>query len=176
MLPGFLDWSQRFFDMGADVALRPCYRPGSDRSPRHRDGAATWVATAYPRAGSPAYAAPDANGRLQYDHLFEDRWAHNYRFYIRPYGRYDLIWRSFSQSSALFPQGLAQAIKDSRKPARPDPHAGGLDVVLDRTQPIEPPLILSSTRLDKPTIPGQPVPAGQDLGSDHRPAPGAGAG
>src|SRR5262249_4827126 len=46
-------------------------------------------------------------------------------------------------------------------PARPDPKAGALDVVIERVQPIEPPLILSSSRLDKPTIPGQPVPPGK---------------
>ena len=126
-----------------------------------KDAPLWWMATAYPRASSPAYAAPDEHGRLQYDHLFADRWAHNYRFYIRPYGRYDLIWRSFADSPQLFPAGLPAEVQDELKPAQPDPLAGGLDVVLDRTQPIEAPLILSSTRLDKPAQPGQPVPPGK---------------
>ncbi len=160
LLPGFLEWSQRFFDHGPDVLF------GEDGlgvvGPQGtKDAPLWWMATAYPRASSPAYAAPDEHGRLQYDHLFADRWAHNYRFYIRPYGRYDLIWRSFADSPQLFPAGLPAEVQDELKPAQPDPLAGGLDVVLDRTQPIEAPLILSSTRLDKPAQPGQPVPPGK---------------
>jgi hypothetical protein len=160
LLPGFLEWSQRFFDHGPNVLfggndLGAVGSQGTKESPQW------WVATAYPRASSPAYAAPDEHGRLQYDHLFADRWAHNYRFYIRPYGRYDLIWRSFANSQRLFPDGLPAEMQDDLQPAQADPQAGGLDVVLDRTQPIEAPLVLSSTRLDKPAVPGQPVPPGK---------------
>lgn len=215
----FINWSQRFFDHGEDVGL---------------DG--PWLVTAYPRASTPAYATPDLSGRLRYDHLIESRWAHNYRYYIRPYSRYDLLWRSLLQSPSLFPRQRTTAniatnttpqVQDStvtqlanfvisqqsidqlesKLPANmvdalrslrnrvfagrqrflqavqgaigatntqtfesiitectekfmevlPNPQAGGLDVVLDRTRPVDKPLILNSARLDEASIPGNPA-------------------
>lgn len=146
ILPEFLTWSQRFFDASGEVT----------------SSAATegpWLVTAYPRAGSPAYATPDANGRLTYDHLLEDKWAHNYRFYIQPTGRYDLLWRSLRQSPLLVPRKIEPAVEVAVE-VLPDPQAGGLDLVLDRTQPIAPPLILNSARLDPRSQPGQPAAPG----------------
>jgi hypothetical protein len=147
VLPDFLSWSQRFFDHGPDVdwentAGRAQARPGP------------WLATAYPRAGSPAYATPDAGGRLTYDHLVEDRYAHAFRYYVRPFGRYDLLWQSLRQSPALG-EGRARL-----EMAGPDPEKGGLDVVLDRTQPVAMPLVLGSRRLDPPATPQHPAAPG----------------
>jgi hypothetical protein len=208
ILPDFLTWSQRFLDFGGEL---------SDEL----TGDGPWLATAYPRSNSPAYATPDASGRLKYDHLLEDKWAHNYRYYIRPYSRYELLWRSLLQSPALFPpkektvdvlanfiitdesltnlkskvpdevlQALAklknQVFVGRKKfldrlqttigkeaadkfeslitefaekflDAVPDPQAGGLDIVLDRTQPVDKPLILSSSRLDDASTPDKPA-------------------
>jgi hypothetical protein len=42
----------------------------------------------------------------------------------------------------------------------PNPEAGGLDVVLDRTQPVDMPLVLSSSRLDAVSTPENPAPPG----------------
>jgi hypothetical protein len=149
ILPDFLVWSGRFFDACGDLV----YDPATARA-QASDG--PWMATAYPRAGSPAFAAPDEAGRLKYDHLFEDKWAHNYRFFVRPYGRYDLLWQSLRQSPSLF------AGRESRgmvmPPATPDPEMGGLDVVLERTHPVDAPVILESRRLDRESEPGQAVP------------------
>ncbi|MBE9114250.1 hypothetical protein IQ273_33360, partial [Nodosilinea sp. LEGE 07298] len=89
LLPDFLNWSQRFFDASADVD--------------NPDAAGPWLVTAYPRISTPSYASPDASGRLKYDHLLSDRWAHNYRYYIRPSSRYDLLWQSLLESPDLFP-------------------------------------------------------------------------
>ena len=214
LLPDFLTWTQRFFDASENV-------PASDKS-------GPWLATAYPRVSTPAYASPDANGRLKYDHLLTDRWAHNYRYYIRPSSRYDLLWQSLLQSPSLFapgPDGAAEAVReldtyvlsarsrsnlagklpeailaaiatlentsylgqrqfltavetvagtlsDAQKTtlldavetfreALPNPEAGGLDVTIDRTQPIDKPLILSSSRLDAASTPGQPAAPGR---------------
>jgi hypothetical protein len=146
ILTDYLLWAQRFFDAGPDTV------PAAEIADQP-DG--PWLATAYPRAGSPAYAAPDEAGRLQYDHLLEDKWAHTYRYYIRPYGRYDLLWRSFRQSLSLFPGQTT--LPEPAVEATPDPDAGGLDVVLDRTHPVQKPLILRSERLDAPGTPGSPT-------------------
>ncbi|MFN2226449.1 MAG: hypothetical protein ACK2UY_09085, partial [Anaerolineae bacterium] len=136
-LADVMPWAQRFFDAAGPVK-------GGQSGP--------WLATAYPRAATPAQVAPDAAGRLTYDHLLQDRWAHNYRYYLRPYDRYRLLWLSLLASEGAGLPALAEA--------QPDPQAGGLDVVLDRTQPVDRPLVLSSARLDPPSLPGQPVPPG----------------
>jgi hypothetical protein len=96
-LPDFLGWSQRFFDTAGAVEIDAATKVGTA-------SVGPWLVTAYPRVGSPAYATPDASGRLTYDHLLEDKWAHNYRYYIRPAGRYDLLWQSFLRSQVLFPK------------------------------------------------------------------------
>jgi len=149
-LPAFLAWAQRFFDHSA-----PVEPTGNGLA---QTGAGPWLATAYPRVATPALVAPDAGGRLTYDHLLQDKWAHDYRYYVRPYDRYRLLWLSLYQSSNLFPGG-ALAVEELAE-ARPDPEAGGVDVVLDRTQPVDMPLVLNSARLDPPGEPGQPVPPG----------------
>lgn len=150
VLPATLAWLQRFFDASGGMAL--------DQDDVATPAEGPWLATAYPRAGSPAYVSPDPSGRLQYDQLLEDKWAHTYRYYIRPYGRYEQLWRSLRTSPQLFPNPLTQPAAVPE--AAPDPAAGGLDVVLDRLQPVERPLILSSRRLDPPSVPGAPLPPG----------------
>src|SRR5262249_39838067 len=97
ILPETLAWLQRFFDHSGGTGTTDTQgHPG-------QAGDGPWLVTAYPRAGSPAYATPDSAGRLQYDQLLEDKWAHIYRYFIRPYGRYDLLWGSLRQSPLLFP-------------------------------------------------------------------------
>jgi hypothetical protein len=144
VLPDVLAWAQRFFDHtgrmdGLTVARAP-------QGP--------WFATAYPRVGTPAHASPDASGRLTYDHIIEAPWAHSYRFYLRPYGRYDLLWDSLRQSPRLYPR-VPKAPEVS-----PDPEVGGLDVVLDRIRPVDAPLVLFSGRLDAPGTPASPAEPG----------------
>jgi hypothetical protein len=146
LIPDFAVWTQRFFDACGAV------EEDANRVGRSLPGA--WAVTAYPRAGSPVQAAPDASGRLTYDHLIEDPWAHNYRYYIRPFGRYDMLWKSLRESTVLFPG------TPSLTEAPPDPVAGGLDVVLERTRPVARPLVLSSTRLDPPSTPASPAAPG----------------
>lgn len=92
-LPDYLAWAQRFFDASGDVVKV---------NELEETGKGAWIATAYPRANAPVAVSPDKGGRLTYDHLLEDKWAHNYRYYIKPYGRYDLLWQSFSQSVKFF--------------------------------------------------------------------------
>lgn len=155
VLPDLLGWTQRFFDACGAVVF------DGDRA---EAGAGPWQATAYPRVGTPAYVAPDAGGRLTYDHLLEDQWAHAYRYHVRPYGRYDLLWQSLRNSPALFPDARALV------PPGPATDAGGLDVVLERTRTVDAPLVLSSTRLDPRTpdgTPGDPGPTWEVIVAQH---------
>lgn len=150
-LPDVLAWTARFFDASGAVE--------AGQGGLGATGAGPWVAAAYPRAGSPALATPDDGGRLTYTQLLEDRWAHTLRYYFQPYGRYDLLWQSLRRSPTLFP---GRAAAEAGAPAvRVDPAAGGLDVVIERTQAVDAPLILGSRRLDEPATPARP------------PAPGA---
>lgn len=96
-LADVLNWLQRFFDYSADVSTTPA-----------PDTLSPWLVTAYPRVSTPAFASPDDSGRLQYDHLIDSQWAHNYRYYVRPYSRYELLWRSLLQSPILFPDRSTQ--------------------------------------------------------------------
>lgn len=153
-LPDIMLWSLRFFNAAAVPTV-------TDNLGRTLDG--PWLATAYPRVDTPAPTTPDESGRLTYDHLIVDKWAHTYRYYIRPNHRYELLWESLLTSPVLFPQNsnqIREVILDQRK-TEPDPKQGGLDVVLDRTQPVAVPVILSSARLDPPALPGQSVPPGR---------------
>ncbi|WP_433326965.1 hypothetical protein [Spirillospora sp. CA-294931] len=150
-LPDVLAWTARFFDASGAV--------GVGQGGLGETGAGPWVATAYPRAGSPALATPDADGRLTYTQLLEDRWAHTLRYYFQPYGRYDLLWQSLRRSPTLFPGRAATEVDIPAVTV--DPAAGGLDVVVERTQAVDAPLILGSRRLDEAATPARP------------PAPGA---
>ncbi|WP_157430183.1 hypothetical protein [Actinomadura oligospora] len=150
-LPDVLAWTARFFDAGGAVEV------GADGL--GKTGAGPWTATAYPRAGSPALATPDADGRLTYTQLIEDRWAHTLRYYFQPYGRYDLLWQSLRRSPTLFPGRAATEV--DTPVVKVDPAAGGLDVVIDRTQAVDAPIVLGSRRLDEAATPARP------------PAPGA---
>lgn len=131
-----MSWLNRFFEASADVAV------ASGES-----GAGPWLATAYPRTMTPVGVLPDNAGRLTYNHLIEDQWAHVYRYYFLPSGRYDRLWQSMAQSDILYPPPM-------KKPElttfiRPAKEEGGLDVVLDRIREIAPPLVLFSGRLDR---------------------------
>ncbi|MGP1373852.1 MAG: hypothetical protein ACTS3T_13570 [Almyronema sp.] len=150
VLPDVLLWSLRFFNAAAV--------PSQTEQGLAHTAAGPWLATAYPRIDTPAPATPDESGRLQYDHLLPDKWAHTYRYYIRPNNRYGLLWSSLLKSPALFPDRRDEA---DLAAAQPDPAAGGLDVVLDRISPLAMPVVLSSARLDPPAAPGQPVPPGR---------------
>ncbi|MDX1982938.1 MAG: hypothetical protein SFV51_21895 [Bryobacteraceae bacterium] len=132
-LPGILAWTTRFFDHGGTVT-------GT------QTGNGPFVATAYPRSTAQVFTSPDESGRLQHDYLITDKFAHNFRYYIRPFGRYDLLWQSLLQSPP--------------RRATPDPAQGALDVVLDRTQPVAMPVVLRSGRLDAPSAPGSPAAPG----------------
>lgn len=167
LLAQYLSWSQRFFDHSGPVrSLSAAGVSSSATDPIASEAlfnaqlAGPWLATAYPRAGTPAYATPDAAGRLEYVHLLEDKWAHNYRYYIRPYGRYQQLWRNLYLSPLLWPPTEA-VDQNALAPAEPTLAAGGLDVVLDRTKPVDMPTILRSGRLDHMSVPGKPAEPGK---------------
>ncbi len=141
ILPKFLAWTNRFFDYSAESAT----------------GAGPWTATAYPQSSLPVYVTPDEDGRLTYDYPILDPWAHNYRYYVQPFGRYDVLWQSLRQSRTLFPDARASAAATA---AGPDPTKPALDVVLERTKPVATPVVLSSRRLDAPSTAASPAPPG----------------
>jgi hypothetical protein len=157
ILPDFLTWAQRFFDASGEVG-----EVIEDQVVVTRTLDQPWLVTAYPVAGSPVYVSPDKNGRLKYDHLISDQYAHNFRYFIRPYGRYDLLWQSFRQSRQLFPDGTTLPNGFRERPlALPEVDKGGLDVVLDRIKPVSMPVVLSSARLDAESTPANPASPGK---------------
>jgi transposase len=148
-------WLNRFFAASGDVL------PGTRTS-----AAGPWIASAYQRAVSPAGVTPDAAGLLKYYHPIEDQWAHVYRYYVLPSGRYDLLWQNLAQSAHLYPDRPGEAenprLKNLRALRRHElPAQGGLDVVLDRIKSIAPPLVLYSGRLDPKTAAAEPAPPGR---------------
>ncbi len=165
-LPNFLIWSHRFFDHTSFIETNKLLASVDPAT-------GPWLVTAYPRASTPAFASPDSGGRIKYDHLIEDQYAHNYRFYIRPNGRYDLLWESLRQSPAFNPKPEGAAIQTfnlaKATPAEDkvneegneDENIGGLDVVLDRIKAVSTPVILNSGRLDEESTPAKPAEPGQ---------------
>ena len=121
-LSALLSWLDRFFQEGGDIVP-------TDHATAAATGAGPWVASAYLRSVTPIALTPDSAGRLTYFHQIPDLWGHTYRYYLRPQGRYDLIWESLSKSSRLFCNSLGDIAKEQAKIERPA--AGGLDVVLD---------------------------------------------
>jgi hypothetical protein len=137
-----LAWLDRFFLHG-----------GADNAGKIKTGPGPWVGTAYLRAVSPIAVTPDQRtGVLDYYHPIEDPYAHAYRYYFRPIGRYDRLWESVAQAPSLVPAGagasdaIAQRLDGLRKFETPQP--GGLDLVLYRTRPIAAPTVLHTGRLD----------------------------
>ncbi|MEM7130405.1 MAG: hypothetical protein AAF702_29035 [Chloroflexota bacterium] len=170
LLAQVLSWTQRFMDHSSPVKSAKTLGIGPDNPlepdrPIALQDDGPWLATAYPRAGTPAYATPDDVGRLEYFHLLEDKWAHNYRYYIRPTNRYQQLWRNLYLSTLLWSpeEEVDQARLLPALPAIADKQVagGGLDVVLDRTKPVSMPTILRSARLDRLSMPGQPAAPGK---------------
>ena len=150
ILSDFLAWSYRFFESTGPLE--------KDANNLHISKSGPWMATAYPLSGTPAYASPDEQGRLKYDHLLSDKYAHTYRYYIRPYSRFDLFWQSIRQSTNLFPE---TSLEDKQKPQPAfSTDEGALDIVIERTKPVSMPLVLNSSRLDAPSTPASPAPPG----------------
>ncbi|MAT42822.1 MAG: hypothetical protein CL609_10800 [Anaerolineaceae bacterium] len=92
-----LVWSQRFFTHS------PAHIQEKDTPSDH--DLHGWIVTAYPKVTSPTYATPDEAGRLTYYHLLEDKWAHTFRYYIQPSGRYDRMWASLREILTPSPLG-----------------------------------------------------------------------
>jgi hypothetical protein len=104
------------------------------------------LATAYPIPGTPTLTVPDASGRVRYDDRLTDRWAHRYRYVVKPYGRYDRLWEALAESPAFGPD--RNVLGRSVDAPWVEPGTGGIDVRVDRTEPIPPPVIVGSSRLD----------------------------
>ena len=126
-----------------------------------RTGPGPWITSAYPRASTPLALTPDSAGRITYFHLVEDLWGHINRYYLRPQGRYDLIWAGINNSPRLFdPKNKALGVVAEAQRTIDPPTPGGMDVVLERIRPLAAPLVLSSRRLDVPVPAGQSGPPG----------------
>jgi hypothetical protein len=136
-------WLQRFFDHGGNG------HEFADGGP--------WTATAYPRSLAVTAIAPhETTGLLEYCHPVEDLYAHAWRFFLRPSGRYDALWSSLAESHVLFRDDDANVnygvIANNRRQLAlfTPPPPGGLDLVLPRIRPLAAPSILFSGRLDTP--------------------------
>lgn len=137
-----LAWLGRFFDAGGDHDIAT-----------GQAGPGPWVAAAYPRSASPAGVAPDGAGRMTYYQPLQDQWAHAFRYYFLPHGRYDRLWQSLAASRALWPTELKRP-GPLNTFGPPPPEVGGLDVSLDRIRPVAPPLVIFSGRLDLERVTG----------------------
>lgn len=140
-----LAWLQRFFDHGGNWASSPA------------DATGPWLATAYLRTAPVMAISPDkATGLLEYFHPVEDLYAHAWRYYIRPVGRYERLWLSLGQSHTLFrdEDGNVDSKQINRNVTAltrfQPPPPGGLDLILPRIRPVSAPTILYSGRLDGP--------------------------
>lgn len=124
-----------------------------------------WLATGWYRGAGPIAVHPDPEtGVLRHFHLIADEYAHAWRYLIRPLNRYDRLWQSLAGSRELVADSdgkpdncqIVKNLEWLRNFATPDP--GGLDVVVDRIRPVEPPKILFSGRIDLPDEdPNNPV-------------------
>ncbi|MCP1728891.1 hypothetical protein ABIF38_008792 [Bradyrhizobium japonicum] len=97
----------------------------------------------------PWRVAPTPDGQMEITLLFEDRYALRQRYVVRPFGRYENLDAALAQPA----EGVAKAF--GRQPVLTDIadndaafSARSLDIVVPRTHPIDPPVILSTGRLD----------------------------
>lgn len=151
-----LAWTQRFFDFSGDVKATDGIQAGLSQT-----GDGPWLASAYQRAVSPVGVTPDSASRLRYYHPIEDQWAHVYRYYVLPSGRYDKLWESLAQSNRLFKEPEQRLANLNKLREFQPPADGGLDIALDRIRNIAPPLVLFSGRLDPKSAPAEPAPPGK---------------
>lgn len=150
-LAEILAWQSRFFLQGGDIDPNDGATVVGT-TPHH------WIASGYPRTASPMPLTPDAAGRITGFRPIEDLWAHAYRYYVRPRGRYELLWEDLGRSKALVRENLI-GVLEARQKTLALPKPGGADVALARIRPVAAPLVLSSRRLDEPTTPGiAPIP------------------
>lgn len=135
------------------------------RGPSGAGGLGT-VATAAPRASAPTRAIPDAQGRVRFDDVISDGYAHAFRYYVRPYSRYQRVWTGLAESAAFRSIAGDPARLRIDRPidvSTDDGSVGGFgaDAALDRVAAITPPVILSSRRVDPaPANPASEPPPG----------------
>jgi hypothetical protein len=142
-------WLDRFFVHGGDV------EPTSGETRNEY-----WIATGYPRTAAPLPLSPDPAGRVTYYRPIESQWGQSYRYYVRPRGRYELIWEELGRSPKLLApseRGLIEACQKRLAPPAP----GGVDVVFPRIRKLDAPFILSSRRLDAAVPAGTNGPPGK---------------
>lgn len=92
----------------------------------------------------PWRVAPTEDGRMDILIVHEDAWARRRRYVVRPFGRYENIADATpgDHTSADKPALIELKAND------PEFEQRSLDVVLPRTHPVRPPVILSARRLD----------------------------
>jgi hypothetical protein len=148
-IPLLLSWLDRFFGTGGDI-VQP--NP-TDPNPLAKTADGPWVASAYPRTMAPLPLTPDAAGRLTYYRPIESLWGQAYRYLVRPRGRYELLWEELGRSRKLKLDASETTIEILQKRLKA-PIPGGVDVILPRIRPLAAPMVLSSRRLDLPSLHG----------------------
>lgn len=88
--------------------------------------------------------APRADGRMDILIVHEDAWARRRRYVVRPFGRYENIGNAAPDDN---PRIEVPGLVEIEANDKTFEHRS-VDVVLPRTHPIRPPVILSARRLD----------------------------
>ena len=106
-------------------------------------GAVPFSLTALLRA-DPWRAAPTSAGRMEITLLFEDRYALRRRFVVRPFGRYENLEAAGAADHGLGRAPTLTNIADGDAAFA----ERSVDIVAPRTHPLDPPVILSTARID----------------------------
>ena len=139
----YLDWIQRFLDYGAGPSV-----------PSAAAKVQLNVATAAPIKATPWRLGAATDGSVSISFLHADRWAHARGYAIRPFGRYQELligagaYYEVSSDRGDAREQLERLVRD--KDGTVFKSAIGYGVaVSQRTERIEPPLILGARTLDK---------------------------
>lgn len=92
----------------------------------------------------PWRVAPQPDGRMDILIVHEDAWARRRRYVVRPFGRYENIGNATPNDNTRIEEPGLIEIEANDKTFE----QRSVDVVLPRTHPIRPPVILSARRLD----------------------------
>ncbi|WP_152536187.1 hypothetical protein [Mesorhizobium loti] len=145
----YLDWSQRFLDHGAGPG-KNVFKPLPTPKPSASEQKLS-VAFAAPTSATPWRLAAQADGTMSMSFLHADRWAHARAYAVRPFGRYQELmigayaYRSATSSDRGAARAELERLLPGWHPGQAVDPLGYAVAVSQRTEKVEPPLILGSS-------------------------------